>query len=313
MRLKDLLYINRSDRRVLAFILILATVFLAVLYFVGGGEMYTEGGTNDSARLAAARRHGGGPHGNGGYGGYSDYNDGKGYYAVPGSRAERFPFDPNTADSTELLSLGLKPWQVRNIYKYRAAGGVYRYPEDFAKLYGLTKKQFDELRPYIRISEAYHPSVEFYEPRPRHVNIPDSIARHHIDKLKPGERIDLNGADTTLLKRVPGIGSYYARRIDSYRRWLGGFYTEDQLLEIEYFPKEALQYFYVDSEPSHKLNVNKLSLSELKRHPYINYYQAKDIVDYRRLRGNLKSIDDLRLLKDFSERDLDRLRHYVEY
>ena len=30
-----------------------------------------------------------------------------------------FFFDPNTADSTALLRLGLSPWQVRNIYKYR--------------------------------------------------------------------------------------------------------------------------------------------------------------------------------------------------
>ena len=50
-----------------------------------------------------------------------------------------FFFDPNTADSTALLRLGLSPWQVRNIYKYRARGGRYHRPEDFSKLYGLTK------------------------------------------------------------------------------------------------------------------------------------------------------------------------------
>ena len=31
---------------------------------------------------------------------------------------EEFPFDPNTADSNQLLRLGLQPWQVRNIYRY---------------------------------------------------------------------------------------------------------------------------------------------------------------------------------------------------
>ena len=64
------------------------------------------------------------------------------YYAVESSKAERFPFDPNSADSTQLLRLGLQPWQVRNIYKYRAKGGVYRSKEDFARLYGLTVKQY---------------------------------------------------------------------------------------------------------------------------------------------------------------------------
>ena len=32
-------------------------------------------------------------------------------YAVPETQVESFPFDPNTADSTTLLRLGLAPWQ----------------------------------------------------------------------------------------------------------------------------------------------------------------------------------------------------------
>ena len=56
-----------------------------------------------------------------------------------------FFFDPNTADSTALLRLGLSPWQVRNIYKYRARGGRYHRPEDFSKLYGLTKGDYERL------------------------------------------------------------------------------------------------------------------------------------------------------------------------
>ena len=38
------------------------------------------------------------------------------YYKVPEKQYELFYFDPNTADSTQLLRLGLQPWQVRNIY-----------------------------------------------------------------------------------------------------------------------------------------------------------------------------------------------------
>src|SRR3712207_9469155 len=49
-----------------------------------------------------------------------------GYYNVPSKAAVLFDFDPNTADSTQFLALGLRPWQVRNIYKYRAKGGIYQ-------------------------------------------------------------------------------------------------------------------------------------------------------------------------------------------
>lgn len=310
MRLKDIFYLNHSDRRVLAFALFFVIVATVVICFVGGGGI-SMGDGNDSlqayGKRDAFRRYGNGS---------NDYADKSfhGYYASEeGRRVARFPFDPNTADSTALLSLGLQPWQVRNIYKYRAAGGVYRRKEDFAKVYGLTNKQYRELEPYIRIAKDFQPYVVFNEPRPAHINIPDSIAAHRIEKLKAGETIELNSADTTMLMRVPGVGKYYARQIYNCRKWLGGFYTPEQLLEIEYFPTEAINYFRVDESMIKKLNINELSLSDLKRHPYINYYQAKDIVDYRRMRGPLKNIDELRLMKNFSERDIARLKHYVEY
>ena len=50
--------------------------------------------------------------------------------------AELFPFNPNEADSATLLRLGLKPWQVRNLLKYRRKGGRWRSADDFRRLYG---------------------------------------------------------------------------------------------------------------------------------------------------------------------------------
>ena len=61
------------------------------------------------------------------------------------------------------------------------------------------------------------------------------------------------------------------------------------------------------------LKINKLSLQELRRHPYINYYQAKTIVDYRNLHGDIKSLQDLRFSKYFPEDVIQRLEPYIEY
>lgn len=84
-------------------------------------------------------------------------------------------------------------------------------------------------------------------------------------------------------------------------------------MEIADFPKETPTYFEVDPAKVHRLNINKLSLNELKRHPYINYYRAKDIVDYRRLYGTIHDIEELKLMKDFTKSDFERLKHYIEY
>ena len=228
--------------------------------------------------------------------------------------AERFPFDPNTADSTQLLRLGLKPWQVRAIYRYRAAGGVYQKPTDFAKLYGLTVKQYRELGPYIRISKDYRPAATLI--REEGMSTANNFAQHtarYPKKIKEGEYVILNTADTAELKRVPGIGSYFARKIVEYGERLGGYVDINQLDEIEDFPSDAKKYLRVSNPNPRRLNVNRLTLNELKRHPYVSYYQARAITDYRRLRGALKSLNDLSLLEDFTQEAIDRLLPYVEY
>lgn len=299
MRLRNLFYFNRSDRLILAFFLLLAACAMGLLWFFGSDQATPPvAGGADSLRkerstTAGARQ---------GVGGY--------YVAPSGQEVRLFPFDPNTADSTALLQLGLKPWQVRSIYKYRAAGGVFSHPSDFARLYGLTQKQYRQLEPYIRIASDYRPAAELSAGREP---VPRDTFRHVSHKIGPTEHISLNAADTASLMKVPGIGSYFARRIVAYRERLGGFASADQLREIDDFPVSAIPYFAVDASAIRRLKVNTLTLKELKHHPYLNYYQAKAILDYRRLRGPLHSLADLRLLPDFTADDLRRLAPYVEF
>lgn len=303
----DFFYINKTDRIVLTLVIVVICLLTFALFVIdrGSDDIFVVA-PKDSVAIADSRLSG---------------KDGDAYYNVDGKRAELFPFDPNTADSTQLLRLGLRPWQVRAVYRYRAAGGVYSCPSDFARLYGLTLKQYRELEPYIRISNDYRPASDFVESeRPSYADhshdgnegyVPRDTAKYPR-KLRPGETIPLNTADTSFLKRVPGIGSGYALAIVRRRERLGGFYSERQLLEIDGLPEQALQYLTVGQSPR-RININRLTFSQLRQHPYINYYQARDIVDYRRLHGDIKSLSALRLLQSFTPADLERLSHYVEF
>ena len=123
--------------------------------------------------------------------------------------------------------------------------------------------------------------------------------------------IAINNADTTELMKIPGIGSYYARTIIRYRDKLGGFASAEQLEEIDGFPEAAISFIQIDAEHIHRLNINKLTLNQLRNHPYINFYQAKEICDYRRQRGPIKSLEELKLLKDFPPDEIERLQPYV--
>lgn len=298
--MKNFFYLQRADRYALMAVMAVAVVAVGLFFFIGEDTGPVSAVTADSISDAAQEDKSA-----------TGRTPRQGYYAVAGLEAELFTFDPNTADSTALLRLGLAPWQVRNIYKYRAAGGIYRSPADFARLYGLTAGQYKRLEPYIRISADYRPAAELYASQPSESVTRDTLL--YPRKLKQGESISLNTADTSMLKRVPGIGSGFARAIVAYRERLGGFYSIAQLNEIDNFPTSALPYFKVDSGACRKLNVNKMSLSLLRRHPYIGFYRAKTIVDHRRLHGTIHSLDELKLYKDFTPDAVERLSHYLDF
>jgi len=307
MKLKEFFYYRKSDRIAIIFLVLTCVAVMVGIHLFRDTRTATSLTHEDSIYLQKSpisstfsdRKKG-----------YSKSEKG-GYYAVESSRAELFDFDPNTADSTQFLRLGLRPWQVRNIYKYRAKGGVYRKPTDFARLYGLTVEEYRRLEPHIKIKGDFRPASVLVEKEARQTYERDTL-RYPV-KLKAGEHVALDLADTAAFKRVPGIGSYYARAIVNYGKRLGGYVSVNQLREIDNFPDEALTYFEIKNPQVKRLNVNKLTLNELKRHPYINFFQARAITDYRRLRGPLKSLNDLRLLKDFDSDAIKKLEPYVTF
>ena len=323
MNLKSIFYLHRSDRKVLLLLLLFIVGSIGLIIFVGNQTTETSAVKSDSIsknKPTSFPRKAQLPE--------VETAEGK----------HLFPFDPNTATAEELQQLGLAPFQVRNIIKYRSKGGVYRSPMDFARLYGLTRKQYRELEPYITIGDDYEPastlaSVQAYIAqkeadkqaahaayeaykaqntyKPNRGNDRDTL-RYPL-KLKVGEHINLVTADTTQLKKIPGIGSGWARAILNYGKRLGGYVAVGQLQEIEGFPEESLPYFSIANPQTEKINLNTATLAQLRKHPYVNFYQAKAICDYRRLKGKLTSLSQLHLLKDFTSEAIERLRPYVAF
>ena len=191
----------------------------------------------------------------------------------------------------------------------------------------LTVEQWVRLEPYIRIAPRFR-YVEREEPRERReparaVEPPvaefccedvvpcDTFPRRV--KLRVGQTVDVNTADTTLLKMVPGIASKRAARIVAYRNALGGFVTKEQAMEATEMPDSVLRYMTLSSQPVRRVNVNRLSVSQLMKHPYISFYQAKAISEYRRNHGAIQSIGVLRKLDEFRSTDIEKLHPYLEF
>ena len=134
-----------------------------------------------------------------------------------------------------------------------------------------------------------------------------------IEKYEAGTLVDFNRADTTALKKIPGIGSAIARMIVNYRNQLGGFYEVEQLREINLDAEQLQSWFVVDEAAIRKIPVNKSSVDRLRKHPYINFYQAKALVEHRRKHGDLESLKPFVLYEEFTEEDLERISHYLSF
>ena len=121
-----------------------------------------------------------------------------------------FPFNPNSLTVAQWKQLGLSERQANVIIHYEAKGGRFYRKEDLKKIYAITADDYTRLEPYINI-----PEVEYIS-----------------KKAKPGEIIELNGADSARMTMIRGVGPSFAVRIIRYRNRLGGFYNKEQLKEI---------------------------------------------------------------------------------
>ena len=144
----------------------------------------------------------------------------------------------------------------------------------------------------------------------------DSMGLYFAKSVKKDTILDLNHCDTTELQLIRGIGRYTALRIVQYREALGGYYSPEQLKD-EPFSRLSLDtllhHFTADTADIQLLTVNTLSASELARHPYLRFEQAKAIYTLRRRYVRLTSIDDLRSLPEFSDSTLLRLAPYLSF
>ncbi len=237
---------------------------------------------------------------------------------------ETFAFDPNTADSATLVKLGLAPWMAKSILKYRAKGGRYHRSEDFKRVPGMTPELYERLAPVITIGRAfrYYDEAELRAEnalRERHdsayVRRRDSLtALARPAKFKEVTVVDLNTADTTLLQRIPGIGTYRSRQIVRYRQRLGGYVSTAQLAELDNFPADELTAWFTIAPDSHqRININSATVQTLGRHPYIGFPRARAIEAYRKAHGRIRDLTALSLLPDFTDAAIQRMRPYICY
>lgn len=136
-------------------------------------------------------------------------------------------------------------------------------------------------------------------------------------KEKKPVYIDVNKSDKEQFKKIRGIGNVLSERIVKYRSGLGGFYDIHQLKEV-YGINDSLfnaieSQLFISAFSLNKININKASFEELKRHPYISDLLAKQIVSFREKVKYFESEQDIRKLYLMNDELYEKLYRYIEF
>lgn len=208
-------------------------------------------------------------------------------------KGELFYFDPNKLSIDGWKKLGLRDKTIQTIQNYLSKGGHFKKPEDLQRIYGFRHDDYERLAPYIQIelpSAKIEEQVLNIKPINEYTS-PKNLATHY-------SVIDINTADTTAFIALPGIGNKLAVRIVNFREKLGGFYSVDQVGETFGLPDSTFQkikqYLKIENISLKKININNVTVDELKTHPYIKWSIANPIVAYRNEHGFFSKLEDIK-------------------
>jgi competence protein ComEA len=211
-----------------------------------------------------------------------------------------FEFDPNKAGYDDWEKLGVRESVINTIIKYREKGGRFTQPEDLRRIFGLPSVLCEKLIPYVRI-----PS-------------PDIQTKNEEDNRRSKKQItelNINIAKPEEWKMLDGIGEGYARRIVQFREKLGGFYKVEQVAETFGLPDSVFQkikpQLVITSGPYGTIDLNSVVSDELKKHPYIDYRTAKNIISYRNQHGNFQSVNDLQKIGNIDDALFQKISPYL--
>lgn len=212
------------------------------------------------------------------------------------SHLSLFHFNPNKLPVADWVKLGLNEHQAEVIKHYEDKGGRFYTKGDVQKMYSINAETYKRLEPYI--------------------DLPDGQA-YHINKAKPGEVIEINGADSARLTMIRGIGPAFARRIVHYRERVGGFYSKEQLREVYGLDQEKYDQIKdgiaVDGRHIIKVNINTAVFNDLKRFPYLTFKQMDVVIAYRDEHGNYKSVKDLENIAILNAQILRKIEPYLVF
>lgn len=217
------------------------------------------------------------------------------------------PFNPNFISDYKGYQLGMFTSQIDALLLYRSSGKYVNTAEEFQKVTGVSDSVLQLMEPYFKFPDWV---AKGKKPQSKRVVVIKA------DKEKRLKQIDINSSTAADFQMISGIGEKLSARIVKFRDRLGGFLTEEQLMDVygldHQIAKKAMQVFVVKNQPKIvKININQATAEELKNLVYINWNLANAIVAHRELNGAFTSIQDLDKVAGFPTEKLHRIALYL--
>ena len=207
---------------------------------------------------------------------YSNYYSKKKKYKAPDSR-----FNPNTYSLSDWKNLGLSEKQSLVVLKFTSRG-IYS-EQDLKRIFVIPDILFELIRDSVIYPERFQnsPNQESLKKQAKQITL-----------------INLNTADTTEFMKIYGVGAFYAKQIIRYREKLGGYFTKEQLFEVWKMTNEAYDkikdHVFISEKDVKRININSVTIEELKVHPYLKWNQANSIIKMRIQRNGFKNIEEIK-------------------
>jgi len=223
------------------------------------------------------------------------------------SKTEIYPFNPNFITDYKGYTLGMSNAEIDRLHKFRSKNQWINSKAEFQGVTKISDSLLARISPYFKFPDW------ITNPKPKKnfnytkTNTPKTFE----------QKIDLNVAMASQLRKVKGIGEKLSQRIVDYRNKLGGRFIADvQLQEVYGLRPEVIELllkeFTVKTPASiTKIDINSATLEELVLIPHIDYEIAHNIIEMRTLREGFKSLDELLKVKDIPINKIDIIELYL--
>ena len=229
---------------------------------------------------------------------------------IENSKPKIYPFNPNYITDYKGYTLGMSNEEIDRLHQFRESNSWVNSVKEFQNVTEVSDSLLATMSPYFKFPDWVT------NPKPKVNSNNNSYSNNNTPKTF-AQKIDLNKATASQLKKVYGVGEKLSERIIAYRsKFIGGFIADVQLLEVYGLSTEVIERIKNDftvktPRAINTFNLNTATRDELVTIQYIDYEVANNIIEERTLRDGFKSIEELTKVEDFPINKIEIIKLYL--